>query len=1511
MSLMSASLSGKLSHYWDMKTTNGESLGYGNFVLDRIGNANMIQTQMNQVATAGGDSYTPVSGLNGSGLESRDGINIGALVAPMQWYSTVGNTFSSLYWGPGSGSFTLAWWDYQESLADGYGPAITCCYGAQAANEQMLYTDHNANGDVDIYAYYGTGSYMGSITATGINPPLSGWKLWTLVVDKNNSEMTLYCNASGQTVSTNSNIANLHYPGKTNVGTLGVNLNGYQPSTAAASIWDEATNYKMDSFMVFSEALSSSEVSDLYNSGSGVTLGNYTDEVTQDNVYDSLEHYYSFDQSGPIASGGSLSDLKGSADLTLRARTDSVADGSTSFAIDETGVIGGATSGSQDPDWHFVRNVWDGTTQTADSAFNVMGSGQPFSVSYWWKGTISGNGDNDGIIGVTNKDKSVSNNDGHPFTERTQDFGDQLYSSVTRHDGINIKNFQAGGYTQSASTWNHILFSYDPQTATARKIINGVTNYDHANANSYYHEYLAACAFVGMQPDDDYELTLLSINNFITSSTGGIHQNSNNSIDEVAFFSAALDQRHAEVLYNGGSGYQYGVTTVASGSASGSLGSYMESTNVVSGQSSGSLGSYLESEALVSTGSTSGSLGVYLESSSTATGQSSADLGVYLESEALVSTGSTSGSLGVYLESEETQAFSTLMPAALSGKLSHFWDMKTRTGGDFNAWNPITDRISQAKAYQYITDRNLTQVSGLNGSGIQWISNASQSENYLKFIAPLSHVISDTSSPYTKDTNRTGLWGPGSGSFTISWWEYAGMYALSSTYDMAGIGSWDSSNGGADNWLEIETTRLALTSGTYTVRFYEAGSGTTTSHAGTTAGISIPATGWTMYTVSVDKENGDLDFYVNGSGTNLFSGSSGVQNMRFSDSELNSTQRHAFIIGGHHGNQGAFEYNGTSWAGKMAYNNKDYILDSACVFNEALDSSEVSSLYNSGSGRALAEYSETSSSASDLFQNDLVHYYSFDDTGGLAMASGAVLEDQKGSFDLTLRDDLFGTVASGSTFTFDGSSSMRDYSPSADQDDNWAFRGTVKASGQPLNSGWNGPTGPQDSYTINFWVKGYRDSDDFYALGLVNQTQSNTSLDGNPFYARLNGFESYDWTFVNDSQDGSAKTTYGGGISDFDWSMATATYNADANLWRCYRDGSYQDSLSIEPDTKMSFPGDEANDDYEFVIGSMLNAISFGHGVFGSTAFDHQIDEVMIFNRDLNPEEVSNLYNSGSGEFHTNSTVFASGSQSGNLAGYMEADNVARGATSGSLGGIMVGSVAFTPGTLEESLGGYLVAIPQTEASGTITIGRPPVAVHSWDTSKSDPSGYRHIESGPYKPAAKGDLIGGFSKQNGSNTPLTVFSSQDLSLGSTTNGGTKAVNVSLAAPSGAAFSSATAGDIVDGLNIYNVTMWLNDQSGASASGISPSLYYKKSSSWLGNVALTPASGGVSGFPTAQGSGIALGDITTGSNSDQSSTDYVYLFVELPSGSYSPGVVGGTDNDYSIRISYDFGEQDPS
>jgi hypothetical protein len=167
--------------------------------------------------------------------------------------------------------------------------------------------------------------------------------------------------------------------------------------------------------------------------------------------------------------------------------------------------------------------------------------------------------------------------------------------------------------------------------------------------------------------------------------------------------------------------------------------------------------------------------------------------------------------------------------------------------------------------------------------------------------------------------------------------------------------------------------------------------------------------------------------------------------------------------------------------------------------------------------------------------------------------------------------------------------------------------------------------------------------------------------------------------------------------------------------------------------------------------------------------------------------------------------------------------------------------------------------------------------------------------------------VGGFNKAAQSGTPLNMLTQVNLSPLSTVVGDTKALTVGLGQPSGINFDNATAGDIVDGLRIYNVTMWMNDTADLTASGISPVTYYKKDTAWTKDIALTSASGGVAVVPTTLGAGIDLGSVET-TGDDTSITDYVYLFVELPSGVYGPGSIGGTNGGYSLRITYDYTEE---
>lgn len=932
-----------------------------------------------------------------------------------------------------------------------------------------------------------------------------------------------------------------------------------------------------------------------------------------------------------------------------------------------------------------------------------------------------------------------------------------------------------------------------------------------------------------------------------------------------------------------------------------------------------------------------------------------------------------------------------LMSAALSGKLSHWWDMQTSSLGDLTNGNTILDRIGGANTALGLGQSYaiLSQVSGMDGSGIQSQTSASFS-NGETIVAPMIHV-------YASDTSQksTSLWGPGSGSFTLTYWDWAEEdYGSQTLYGPA-----LSENSSVPTQDRCLITRFQ--NGEMYAQAFK------TSSEQTSANVTVtPESGrWNHWAWVVDKAAGDIDLYVNGSGFPMMSGQPHVQLMNYpgrlqnqrSDASLNF---HDFV-----GSRSS-QSNGTQ-LGLSGYK-----MDSLGVFGEALTSGNIVDLYNGGSGVFLGTYDD---SISEPFTG-LQHYYNFEDTSPIS--SGSTLTDIKGSADLTLEVLRGGAIGDGSNeFYLESGVGISGQATSGNQDGDWNFTREIYSSGVGQDASWNVAASGED-YSISFWKKGNSGGTDRGLFGIGNKDRSDFQTYGHIARGVFDVSDNF-WYQGQVGRQGSTVTNLNVAGAFTGWHHYVISVNRDdLSQVTTWRNGAViSTKLHHDAGPALSYLGYEPNDNYEF----SLMGVETWDGITDNGIHDDpvNIDEFGLWNVALDQRHVDLLYNAGSGTFYeftpevatgastgtlggfvdsvllsTGSSagtlggfviadpivssgsssgtlgvytagthvsvgstsgdlgvyveavkletgsasgdigvyveadpVVSSGSAAGTLGGYILADPivssgsfagtlggfvladpvVSSGSSSGSLGAYISTVAVISSGSATATIGGYVVAIPLADPTGVITIPSPPVTVYSWDTSKPDPSGLRHIESGPYLPAANLGTVGGFNKAAASGTPLTMLSQDDLSPSATVVGETKALTVGLGQPSGVNFDNASAGDIVDGLRIYNVKMWMNDTSDISASGISPLTYYRKDSTWTEGIALTSASSGVAQVPTTLASGIDLGSIEN-TGLDSSVTDYVYLFIELPSGTYGTGALGGTNGGYSLRISYDYTEE---
>lgn len=205
---------------------------------------------------------------------------------------------------------------------------------------------------------------------------------------------------------------------------------------------------------------------------------------------------------------------------------------------------------------------------------------------------------------------------------------------------------------------------------------------------------------------------------------------------------------------------------------------------------------------------------------------------------------------------------------------------------------------------------------------------------------------------------------------------------------------------------------------------------------------------------------------------------------------------------------------------------------------------------------------------------------------------------------------------------------------------------------------------------------------------------------------------------------------------------------------------------------------------------------------------------------------------------------------------------------------------------------------------------RPPAQIIQWNIHGPDPSGYRHVESGIYKPYAKTGWCGGFTAQHASGSALDfgeIYSSDTEGFYTDT--------ICLTFNLGEVNSHAdshfvSASGIGTDYKAFNLRIWFYNNS--SISGFSPTFYYLNSESWRRHLAMTSGTAGVSSVPTSQPSNR---NITTRSANDvfvsgaylrNEFSDYVYLVGHFPTGAHKLGTFGGLgQGDFTFKVSYDW------
>jgi len=203
---------------------------------------------------------------------------------------------------------------------------------------------------------------------------------------------------------------------------------------------------------------------------------------------------------------------------------------------------------------------------------------------------------------------------------------------------------------------------------------------------------------------------------------------------------------------------------------------------------------------------------------------------------------------------------------------------------------------------------------------------------------------------------------------------------------------------------------------------------------------------------------------------------------------------------------------------------------------------------------------------------------------------------------------------------------------------------------------------------------------------------------------------------------------------------------------------------------------------------------------------------------------------------------------------------------------------------------------------------RPPVQILSWNIDGVNRSGFRHIESGVYKPTAKIGLVGGFTAQHESGVALSFGSPYVMDSDFYSNTACITINMGEVNSNHASYFNKASG-IGHSFKAFNMRFWLHNYT--AFSGYSPEVYYKKSSSWLRGhhiESLTPGANPIPlSMPSEQNIFVKGSTVfINGEYKDAEFSDFIYLSILFPSGNYILGTYGGLGSgNFRFKLSYDW------
>ena len=892
MSQMNSSLSGKLSHYWKFEVENSE-ITPGIIVYDEVGDTDFFLhlSSRHHTGSASVDRdemfQTPFAAV--SGVQDQNQV-IGAQDKPINEFAYARAFLGCFNDGTdgfgsnilsaedrlripdlGSGSYTIAGW---FNISGTY-----CHLMGQLADQDPTnnsYTYLQTTSSLREYLHIGTMNNNGVLlcrtlgnpvlgsTATSEETAVSGnfnegqWNHFAFVNDATNSSGFLYINGSLVDSSGASGYSQYFSPrhdelhrNYTLTVTNNFQLTPYQDKGSVCELG------------IFSGALLASEVSDLYNSGSGVTINKkLTKRPVASSVFDKAVHNYKFSENFNTAIN--LKDSAGGVTLPINTgqSTSGKYDVSNFYARQTSGVphtsaiSGKSISSHGDTSENVIGlggRIYNATTQQYDLAIN---SGS-FSFSLWFKmnrfpnaSEISeeiGNfsyGPTRYLVNLSKLNSSLS-----PF--RIAYYRDFTMAWPLEYSGIFPITYGSGvpkftflyngwqsSYTAGTSNENCNNFRSDIDLSGAWHNLVGSVNSEQSemvlfldgqvygtagtNGAAYFHnewnyeldqDFESPTWFQYVPSTEDYALVFgdQPVGN-APSEVGGIEisrSGTSNAIfnEQISYadftmFNGPLELVEAQYIWNNGSGNFFQPTTI-SGSISADIGSYIKTALITSGLKYANIGNFSNQLALPS-------------------GQIQQEVGIF---QAIAWVGS--GQIGAFKDAIETAATRTS---------DVLLDLNISTSGGFfdDQTIPLTANIGETETpssefYQSLTvqktdssqigakvrvGKNISIPSGnilsvlVNGSGI------SESSGFLYSQASgLTVTVSGSYSGSKQIHNASIDFCEGANSYSGGLSVVNNNFSASHTYSYPGIYSITTRVQDIDGSVNMERFRLNLASG--------------------------------------------------------------------------------------------------------------------------------------------------------------------------------------------------------------------------------------------------------------------------------------------------------------------------------------------------------------------------------------------------------------------------------------------------------------------------------------------------------------------------------------------------------------------------------------------------------------------------------------------------------------------------------------------------------------------------